>query len=243
VASDFDQFTALLAGEPSRRRMLGLLSLGALAGVVGARLPLARVGEQRTADQCNGQPCTVQYPAKNLNDCPCRREHQGYKPTSNGCGPSGVLNLPVWALIPNGIAGINWKSACDHHDICYGTCNKSKAACDKSLGDEVYIACIGTYPISSGGEFNPFVALQQAMCNALGDTYVDGVSGKSGDAAFDAAQKEACECCFPTPAQFYCPCNLTCYNDVSVCLSNCQVTLACFTDICGSATSGQCSGS
>jgi hypothetical protein len=241
VAEDFDEFTALLAREPSRRRMLGLLGLGALAGVVGSRLPSRSIVRLRASAQCDGQPCTVQYPAENLNDCPCRREHPGYMPTSNGCGPSGVLNLPVWALIPNGIAGINWKSACDHHDICYGTCNKSKAACDKALGDEVYIACVSTYPVS-GGAFDPFVELEQAMCNALGNTYVEGVSGAPGDAAFAAAQKEACECCFPIQSQVYCSCNQTCYDDVTVCLSDCQVTLGCFTDICGPATSGQCPG-
>lgn len=38
----------------------------------------------------------------------------------------------------------------------------------------------------------------------------------------------------------YCPCNNSCYSDVTVCLNNCQVTLGCFTDICGSAQSGQC---
>ena len=242
MADDFDGFTALIASEPSRRRMLGLLGWGSIAGVVGARLPSGTMARNRPADECNGQPCTVQYPAKNLNDCPCRREHPGYKPTSNGCGPSGVRNLPVWMLIPNGIAGINWKSACDHHDICYGTCNQSKAACDNRLGNEIYIACVGTYPVS-GGEFNPFVALQQAMCNAIANTYVEGVSGKGGGDAFDTAQKEACECCFPKPAQFYCPCNNTCYNDASVCISDCQVTLGCFTGICAPATGSQCPGS
>lgn len=38
----------------------------------------------------------------------------------------------------------------------------------------------------------------------------------------------------------YCNCNQTCYDDVQVCLSECRVTLGCFTGICGPAEPGQC---
>jgi hypothetical protein len=40
--------------------------------------------------------------------------------------------------------------------------------------------------------------------------------------------------------QFFCPCNNTCYPDVGTCNGSCQVTLGCFTNICGVATAGQC---
>jgi hypothetical protein len=242
VPEDFDRFTALLAGEQSRRRMLGFLGWGAIAGVAGGRLPLARMGRGRAGAQCHGQPCTVQYPAQNLQDCPCRREHPGYKATSNGCGPAGVLNLPKWALIPDSIAYISFKSACDHHDICYGTCNQTKTKCDDALGDEIYDSCVATYPVSDGSSLNPFTAFQQAMCNGLGNTYVWGVSGTGGDEAYDAAQKEACECCFPV-TQVYCPCNDTCYDDAAVCLNDCPVSLGCFNGICAPATGTECPGS
>jgi hypothetical protein len=40
--------------------------------------------------------------------------------------------------------------------------------------------------------------------------------------------------------KIYCNCNDTCYDDVQVCLSECKVTLGCFTAICAPAKPGQC---
>jgi hypothetical protein len=45
----------------------------------------------------------------------------------------------------------------------------------------------------------------------------------------------------PPPGQkIYCNCNKKCYDDPQVCLSECKVTLGCFTGICGPAQPGQC---
>jgi len=45
--------------------------------------------------------------------------------------------------------------------------------------------------------------------------------------------------CLP-PDKYFCNCNDTCYDDVEVCRSECEVTLGCFTGICGPAEPGQC---
>lgn len=51
------------------------------------------------------------------------------------------------------------------------------------------------------------------------------------------------KCLTPNECQgqkIYCICNNTCYNDATTCLSECKVSLGCFTGICGPAEPGQC---
>jgi hypothetical protein len=241
MGADFDEFTALVASQRDRRSVLGLLGSGAVAGVLGLRFPRG-AGKKVAASPA----CVVQYPVKNLNDCPNKRPHPGYKPTVNGCGPAGVINLPLWAVIPDSIGAVNMKPACDEHDRCYGTCNSDKQKCDTNLGDQIFTACMAVYPTpvaSNGVSLNPFDSFWQGICNSLGNTYAQAVSESStGQAAFDDAQKEACECCFPVQ-YVYCNCNQKCYTDVNVCLQDCTVSLGCFTGICGPATASQCPGS
>ena len=239
MSADFDEFTALLASERDRRGMLALLGSGAMFGILGIKLP--RVGAKKSN---NTSSCVVQYPVKDLNNCPNKRPHPGYKPTVNGCGAAGVINLPLWALIPDSIGSVNMKPACDDHDRCYGTCNSDKQKCDSALGDSIYAACVATYPTpiaTNGISINPFDSFFQGICNALGNTYEQAVS-EHGQGAFNDAQKEACECCFPIQ-YVYCNCNQTCYTDPEVCVNDCQATLGCFTGICGPPAPGQCPGS
>lgn len=51
--------------------------------------------------------------------------------------------------------------------------------------------------------------------------------------------------CQPVPncgTWVYCNCNQTCYQDEGTCLNDCQVSLGCFSGICGPAAAGQCPG-
>jgi len=57
---------------------------------------------------------------------------------SNGCGP----NSWVGHLVPDGLPGTyNFRTPCDHHDVCYGTWGSNKGACDSRFYTEMRATC------------------------------------------------------------------------------------------------------
>lgn len=174
-----------------RRRVLRLLGVGSFAPFVPLatpRLPSAAQGSTFGTAQLT-ESCVVEYPVKNLNDCPSKRPHPGYKPKVNGCGPSGFLNLPLWAIVPDGYGGCDFKPACNDHDTCYGTCNSDRGACDGALGAAIKSRCQASFGTSTPGS-----RLDRGACEATAATYEKAVR-RWGQAAFDAGQRVACECC------------------------------------------------
>ncbi|XKL63233.1 hypothetical protein PGB90_005597 [Kerria lacca] len=57
-----------------------------------------------------------------------------YEPKANGCGVPG-LNIPKYIPINK------LEKCCNDHDICYGTCNKSKDKCDVKFRECLYKIC------------------------------------------------------------------------------------------------------
>jgi secretory phospholipase A2 len=119
--------------------------------------------------------CNAQYRTNSKN---------GKNPTSNGCG-SG-WNGP---LVPDG--GLFWDfgPACDAHDKCYGTCGKSKDACDEAFQMDMRKICADVFMWNFPG---PFIS-----CAAQAETYYQAVKGL-GEGPFQDAQDEYCEwddCC------------------------------------------------
>jgi hypothetical protein len=94
----------------------------------------------------------------------------------------------------------------------------------------MYASCAANYP----GALNSLLRLG---CYERAFAYYQAVL-RFGDDAWSAAQQKACECC-EEPTQYYCNCNKSCYDSISVCLNECDVTLGCFTGICGVATEEQ----
>lgn len=118
------------------------------------------------------------------------------KPKANGCGPAGwkgklVPNKPFWIA--------DFKSPCDAHDVCYGTCGNTKKDCDDEFLLDLKVQCFLEHMAWLGVKPPP-KAQQKLMekaynaCVALAATYHAAVS-KAGQKFFDAAQKEACKCC------------------------------------------------
>lgn len=56
------------------------------------------------------------------------------------CGPSG-LKGPLRYLIPQGIAGADFRPACRKHDRCYGTLGSRKTGCDRRFLGELTNSC------------------------------------------------------------------------------------------------------
>lgn len=120
-------------------------------------------------------------PIRQATDCPDRVPKEGHKPKANGCGPEqGALKY----VLPNRPVIANFKPACDFHDICYETCGKPKAFCDRRFRELMDQACKKT--LGSGRLFR--------TCISASTVYYTAVS-KGGAEAYNEAQKEACRSC------------------------------------------------
>jgi len=112
-----------------------------------------------------------------------RSEEQGEEPTSNGCGSAGSEWVPD--SFPG---GVDFSSACNNHDICYGTCGSSKGTCDDSLRQDMRDAC------DAGLSYWNIPG--RAACYATAHTYYLAVR-EAGSDPFKEAQDNHCkwECC------------------------------------------------
>jgi hypothetical protein len=123
----------------------------------------------------------------------------GQQSEFNGCGPQGGLDLPIFGKgdwIPDSPLDLaDFFSACQGHDCCYGTCGKSKSVCDENFLNDMIAACNRSWPVSSvsKGIIN---GQYYAMCLAVARVYYDAVSATgTGQDAYNAGQKEVCNCC------------------------------------------------
>ncbi len=71
-------------------------------------------------------------------------------------------------LTPDGAFGADWSAACDLHDDCYSMCSADKSTCDQDLNTNISNSC--------------------SWCSAVGNAYQWGVSGKTGQDKYNAAQ-------------------------------------------------------
>ncbi len=120
-------------------------------------------------------------PIAQVEWCPNRKAKANHTPRANGCGPEGGIASPV---IPNRFFRANFKPACDFHDICYETCRKNKAYCDRRFHRLMQEECRGVYQ----------VGYRRQACLAQARNYYAAVSLGGGN-AYEAAQRAACDCC------------------------------------------------
>jgi RHS repeat-associated protein len=81
------------------------------------------------------------------------------------CGGSDLTYLT-----PDGAFGADWSDACKLHDDCYSMCGSNKSTCDQDLNTNVSNSC--------------------SWCSPVGNAYQWGVSGKTGQDKYDAAQNQ-----------------------------------------------------
>lgn len=93
---------------------------------------------------------------------------------------------------------------CQYCDPNTGTCQPRCSPTQTCCGNVCWDPC------PSGEARDPTTCVCQCAPSAAGD-----------------GSNQQCGGCF------YCPCNNTTYSDVQVCISDCQVTLGCFVNICG----------
>jgi len=56
------------------------------------------------------------------------------------CGPDSLTG-PLRKLVPQGVAGADFRPACVRHDACYDTYGANKVACDRKYLREMQCAC------------------------------------------------------------------------------------------------------
>jgi len=142
--------------------------------------------------QARAQQC--EYPIADLTKCKARTARAGHTATVSNppCGPEGSPVMGV--LAPQGYAGASFKPACSDHDICYETCNAVKASCDAAFNKKMKASCLSSFPVPASGEDEEWG--RRGSCSSLANLYTRLVSGSTtGQNAYDAAQKKACECC------------------------------------------------
>lgn len=205
----------------------------------------------------HAQPC--QAPLANLTECPpcpaspkCRSPRDGYKPSINGCGPAKFSSLIERGVVPQGYGAADFRNGgcpdgqlcgCNQHDVCWGTCNANKSACDNAFHQEMRRECFRKFRVDPKRSCSdPLVcdADLLGICLSRARLYFNLVSGSLGKTPFEDAQKEACQCCESSTSMVYCACNKKCYLSGTACLAECKAGLGCFTGICGPATAEQC---
>jgi len=101
---------------------------------------------------------------------------QGYTPSQNGCGSANAFFLQ--SVAKNFFIGQKcldeFRSCCNHHDVCYGTCNKAKETCDRNL-----VSCVKR--------------VSSPRCREKTDRVRLAVE-QFGGSAFMSAQRDACVC-------------------------------------------------
>ncbi len=106
---------------------------------------------------------------------------KNYTPTSNGCGSDDIIG----GVIPNSSFGASFKKDCNNHDICYGTCGKTKDSCDKMFYNDLMKTCHAI------GFTNAVDVLLTIQCNDQAAIYYKAVVFAAGS-AYQDAQSEAC---------------------------------------------------
>jgi Group XII secretory phospholipase A2 precursor (PLA2G12) len=110
----------------------------------------------------------------------------GHKATPNGCGTKSFKVSDTWPTKGKcGGARADWLKACNRHDICYGTCQRTKEECDSRFCGALDAACDAAFPKSR---------TCRQRCKGEAADYCAGVKLAGGE-AYKRAQKEACLCC------------------------------------------------
>jgi hypothetical protein len=207
-----DGLARALGGATSRRQFAKLAAGTALAAMLpgsahGARMPRAhgakRVGSCEPQPYKDCRPGTGSLRGDWFPGC-SEPVSKGDRSSFNGCGPEGGIDVTVihdfgkHDLIPDRPLDVaDFARACNGHDCCYGRCGSEKASCDANFLDDLLHACDQA---SGGGGLLDDIA--EALCFGVAKVYYDAVSTtQTGQDAYNAGQKEVCDCCLDCQQQ------------------------------------------
>jgi hypothetical protein len=227
----FDQLARISARDVSRRTTLKLAAGLTATSIAASWL---RPGPARAKALAGDSGCAGTRSAYS-SGCAKPVPKQNYTPSFNGCGPeNGFVAVPQRPL---NVA--TFTKACNAHDVCYGTCNRSKSKCDSDFFKDMAAICASDYPTS--GILN---VLGRGVCLQLAATYANAVT-LGGGSAFATGQSEGCDCCTQCPGSQTpcgdkcCAAGYECSN--GACCSSCGNYIKCSTPAApGSCDFGCC---
>jgi hypothetical protein len=120
----------------------------------------------------------------------------GRPSTYNGCGPESGID--VWGLFKaeppdDPLFLADFGPSCNGHDCCYGGCNADKTGCDSDFLKGMLTACLK----NSAKDAGLIPGIGEMLCAQIAIGYWSAVSQTSAaNDAYDAAQKQACDCCY-----------------------------------------------
>jgi hypothetical protein len=126
------------------------------------------------------------HPVQDLDACPELGPYEHHVPMANGCGPEGALVGGIDVPDDPAPGCPPFTPACNAHDLCWDMCRNSlghKLGCDLDFFNNLNQVCQGCSN-----------ALAAAACRELAKVYAAAVGG-GGFGAYEAAQKQACQCC------------------------------------------------
>lgn len=99
-------------------------------------------------------------------------------------GGAGCGDVTTDAYVPDALYGVDFATACQTHDECYGELGKDKAFCDTQLGNNIALSCDNQlHGIPHSEEVLP-------SCHMAAGIYQSAVKNLGGP-AYEAAQKAA----------------------------------------------------
>jgi len=108
---------------------------------------------------------------------------------TNGCSyPSWLPQPPGGVDNPSGIPGCSFKSACDAHDCCYGSCGAWKIGCDDAFKAAMIAICNSCASTKE----------EKKKCKKWRKKYYNGVNFFGYEGGYADNQVKHCEdCCCP----------------------------------------------
>ncbi|ORX99444.1 hypothetical protein K493DRAFT_109986 [Basidiobolus meristosporus CBS 931.73] len=91
----------------------------------------------------------------------------------NGCGP---------ALISGIVPNFDFKTCCDQHDICYGSCNSTKTLCDNTFHSCMKNVCVAKEENSD------------SFCAGVADLYFEALNNKLSCSIYKSSILKRCQC-------------------------------------------------
>jgi hypothetical protein len=203
---DFDRLAQSIWQAPSRRSVLKLL----VGAVTTALLPWRHAVASEDRGNVTGRDCS---PVPDNLTCPAGREkapRSDYTPSVNGCGAQKFARAGLRPAFdpPDGFDGADFSASCNAHDICYGTCNSNKAACDLEFLRSMRRDCAN--PLNKR-------RLARAFCYGVANTYFSAVD-EFGQEPWAGGQRAACVCC--TDCLTGANCGSNCCNECETCTGN-----------------------
>ncbi len=150
------------------------------------------------------------------------------------CVKGSTCNMACQSLTPCKSGPTQCATACCVGPCEGGACCPPSRICNK-LKEETAICCPPDQKCFNRPNGTSLCCTEGQICGQGSNQMICCPPGQSCGTNPDGSPA-----CKSNSSKVYCNCNKTCYSDVGRCMSECRVSLGCFTGICGPADTTQC---